>query len=61
MSAHNYKGNCWHKKVAYRRGELNDVCNWHDEPRGDCSSCAKCPKCLEMLKGESSYPTKAKP
>lgn len=52
MSNHNLKGNCWAFSVAYPEeldGELNDICDEHDEPRGSCRACPGCPACVEGL------------
>lgn len=44
---HNLKGNCWDNKAVYadENSEMNDVCDKHDEPRGDCSECPRCHLC----------------
>jgi hypothetical protein len=44
---HNLKGNCWDNDVVYDTpdGEMNDICDEHDEPRGDCSECPTCKAC----------------
>lgn len=47
---HNKQGNCWHRSVAYKRGEFNDICGKHDEPRGECSGCPRCNACDEKDK-----------
>lgn len=51
MSKHNLLGNCWDKEIVYDTpdGEMNDICDKHDMPRGDCSECPDCPQCkLEL-------------
>lgn len=46
---HNLNGNCWDNEIVYADNEMNDICDEHDEPRGDCSECPDCPKCkLEL-------------
>lgn len=46
---HNLQGNCWNKEVVYADSDMNDICDDHDEPRGDCSLCPDCPMCkLEL-------------
>lgn len=42
---HNRRGNCWHVSVAYKNGDVNDVCGRHDAVRGDCSVCPRCGMC----------------
>ena len=42
---HTRSGNCWHRSVAFKNGDLIDVCPYHDEPRGDCSQCPGCSVC----------------
>lgn len=54
MSEHNLKGNCWDDRVSrfqdgQLKGELNDVCGDHDEPRGDCSVCPDCSACEDDI------------
>ncbi len=44
---HTKTGNCWHESVAWKNGEMMDVCDKHDEPRGDCSVCPPCKACLD--------------
>lgn len=49
---HNLQGNCWDNSVAYPDkldGEMNDICDKHDEPRGECSVCPECPACKEDI------------
>lgn len=51
MNKHNLLGNCWDKEIVYadEDGEMNDICDKHDEPRGSCSECPDCPQCkLEL-------------
>ena len=45
MRRHTRSGNCSHKSVLWRDGELQDACPDHDEPRGECSECPRCDAC----------------
>lgn len=49
---HNLKGNCWDNKVAYPKklnGDLNDICDKHESPRGDCDECPRCDLCDQEM------------
>jgi hypothetical protein len=48
MAEHTLTGNCWDARVAYNERGLNDVCNEHDIPRGDCDICDDCEACHEL-------------
>lgn len=50
MSKHNLLGNCWDKEIVYADDEMNDICDDHDQPRGECSECPDCPQCKLELK-----------
>lgn len=42
MTPHNLKGNCLSEDA---RARYEDICPYHDEPRGECSVCPECPEC----------------
>lgn len=49
---HDLKGNCVSADAIAR---YEDVCPYHDEPRGECSECPECPACTAQT-GEEREP-----